>query len=112
MWPASCTQITRLEWMLVVDHMLTYSADRTCSNTQVPTIRCWPCRLDLSKSRLVDTRSYGQLRAMTHLHELVLPHPLLVDTPEVQTPTLFTHSLCMVVTTMSMCTEQRPYNLS
>ena len=44
---------------------------------------CLLCRLDLSESWLVDARSYGQLHKLTHLHELVLPHPLPVDTPQV-----------------------------
>ena len=40
------------------------------------------CSLDLSDSWLVDNRSYKQLSHMTHLKELVLPHPLPQPDPQ------------------------------
>ena len=40
----------------------------------------WICRLDLSKSKLgISSEDMGQLKCMTHLHELVLPQPLSSD---------------------------------
>ena len=41
------------------------------------------CSLDLSSSGLVNKRSYSQLFLMTHLRELILPHPLPTDDAQV-----------------------------
>ena len=60
---------------------------------------CCVCSLDLSNSWLVDHRSYKQLSLMTHLKELVLPHPLPKTDPiafaEPSDTTPFTVRVCM-----------------